>query len=58
LQFNKNKSISEAELDHKQTQVYSSQNKIETLHFEIAQQALNINRCAIQAPFDGVSLNV
>ncbi len=50
----KNNAVSEAELDRKKTDVSISKSQLASLKINLKQQQLNVERCDIKAPFDGI----
>lgn len=54
IELKRKKSISDAELDQKQTQANTSQQRLNELTLNLQQQRLNVQRCDITAPFDGM----
>jgi RND family efflux transporter MFP subunit len=54
VKLNKNKSVSESELDLKQTNVATGKSQIKALKINLKQQHVFAARCNITAPFDGI----
>ncbi|MFT4927328.1 MAG: RND family efflux transporter MFP subunit [Phenylobacterium sp.] len=50
----KQQSISEAEVDRKKNAVKISQSQLKAMQLKMQQQQLNVQRCDIKAPFDGI----